>query len=118
MPVRLQAGISLPKFLVDDTAKDLLKPALKDILLRYLSTMKEIDSEELVNALEMLVKIFKNDISPYAVELTHSLVESYQRLISSSYDDDDGESVLAAVGCVTAIRRILDSVHNNGPLMT
>jgi len=25
-------------------------------------------------------------------------------------DDDDGESALAAVGCVTAVRRILDSI--------
>jgi len=33
-------------------------------------------------------------------------------------DDDDGESALAAVGCVTAIRRILDSVQNNKELMS
>lgn len=32
-------------------------------------------------------------------------------------DEDDGESALAAVGCVTAIRRILDSIQNNKELL-
>ena len=31
-------------------------------------------------------------------------------MIEVNFEDDDGESCLAAVGCVTAIRRILDSV--------
>lgn len=34
-------------------------------------------------------------------------------MIQVNVEEDDGESALAAVGCVTAIRRILDSVHNN-----
>lgn len=32
--------------------------------------MSEIDSEELVGALEEIVKHFKDDIAPYALELT------------------------------------------------
>lgn len=40
----------------------------------------------------------------------------YQRLIQVDVDEDDGESALAAVGCVTAIRRLLDSV-NKEPAM-
>ena len=32
-------------------------------------------------------------------------------------EDDDGESALAAVGCVTAMRRILDSVKENKDLL-
>lgn len=34
-----------------------------------------------------------------------------------SVEEDDGESALAAVGCVTAIRRILDSVQCNPEVM-
>ena len=33
-------------------------------------------------------------------------------------EDDDGESALAAVGCVTAIRRILDSCNTNPQLIS
>ena len=32
-------------------------------------------------------------------------------------EDDDGESALAAVGCVTALRRILDSCQKNKHLL-
>lgn len=32
--------------------------------------MQEIDSEELVGALEEVVKHFKEDIGPYAIELS------------------------------------------------
>jgi hypothetical protein len=32
-------------------------------------------------------------------------------------EEDDGESALAAVGCVTAVRRILDSIQKNTELL-
>jgi hypothetical protein len=44
-------------------------------------------------------------------------VRAYQRLIQVNVEEDDGESALAAVGCVTAIRRILDSVSENKELL-
>lgn len=43
--------------------------------------MSEIDSEDLVSALEEVVAHFKDDIAPYALQLTEQLVGSYQRLI-------------------------------------
>ena len=79
--------------------------------------MNEIDSEELVSALEELVSFFSDDIGPHALQLTEHLVSSYKRLVAVNADDDDGESALAAVGCVTAIRRILDSIHKDKDLL-
>lgn len=38
-------------------------------------------------------------------------------MIGVNIEEDDGESALAAVGCVTAIRRILDSCSNNPELL-
>jgi len=69
--------------------------------------MTEIDSEDLVGALEEIVSLFKDDIQPFAMQLCEQLVLSYQRLIQVNVEEDDGESALAAVGCVTAVRRIL-----------
>lgn len=45
----------------------MLKPALKNVLEAYLKLMTEIESEELVSALEEIVSHFKDDIAPYAV---------------------------------------------------
>lgn len=72
--------------------------------------MTEIDSEELVAALEEVVSHFKEDIGPFALDLSRELVSAYTRLSQTNAEDDDGESALAAVGCVTAVRRIIDSV--------
>ncbi|CDW76775.1 UNKNOWN [Stylonychia lemnae] len=117
LPVRLTAATSLHKLMHNDECTALLKPALKDILQIYLKMMSEIDSEELVAALEEIVSHFKDDIAPFAVELTQQLVGAYTRLSQVNADDDDGESALAAVGCVTAVRRILDSIQNNKELI-
>jgi hypothetical protein len=46
-----------------------LKPHLKQLLEAYLKTIQEIDNEELVGALEEIVKHFKDDIAPYALDL-------------------------------------------------
>lgn len=79
--MRLTAATSIHKLLHNDEACAFLKPALKNILEQYLKIMSEIDSEELVGALEEIVKHFKDDIGPYAIDLTTQLVTAYQRLI-------------------------------------
>jgi uncharacterized protein YjgD (DUF1641 family) len=81
LPVRLTAATSIHKLLYNDIAIEFLKPALKNILEIYLKIMQEIDSEELVSALEEIVKHFKEDIIPYAMDLASQLVGAYQRLI-------------------------------------
>lgn len=70
LPVKLQAATSIHKLLNNEETFQFLKPALKDILEQYLKLMGEIDSEELVGALEEIVSHFKDDIAPYALQLT------------------------------------------------
>ena len=55
--------------LTDDTAIEFLKPALKNILEVYLKIMEEIDSEELIGALEVIMEKYQEDIGPFAVQL-------------------------------------------------
>ncbi len=81
LPVRLTAALSMTKLLQDDRACDLLKPQLRQVLEAFLSLMGEIESEELVNSLEELVSLYRDDISVFAVQLTEQLVSSYQRLV-------------------------------------
>jgi importin-7 len=81
LPVRLTASTSVSKLLRNDVASELLKPHLRQILESYLKLMTEIESEELVNALEEIVSLYKDDIDPFAVQLTEQLVGSFQRLV-------------------------------------
>jgi hypothetical protein len=78
--------------------------------------MSEVDSEELVGALEEIVEIFSEDIGPFAESLCEELMKAYQRMVNVD-EDDDGETALAAMGCVTAIRRILNSAQDNKELL-
>ena len=55
--------------LKNDDAIEFLKPALKNILEVYLKVMEEIDSEELIGALEMIMEKYSEDIGPFAVQL-------------------------------------------------
>lgn len=51
----------------NEVAQSFLRPALGDMLQVYLKLMSEIDSEELVTALEKIVQFYKEDIEPYAL---------------------------------------------------
>lgn len=69
LPCRLMAGISLQHYLHHDKTLVILKPALKDLLTKYLAIMNEIDNEELVCGLEEIVKRYHEDVEPFAIDL-------------------------------------------------
>ena len=58
-------------------AIEFLKPALSNILEVYLKIMEDIDSDELIGALETFVEMFSDEIGPYAVQLTQQLAAKY-----------------------------------------
>ena len=94
-----------------------MKPALKNILEVYLKIMEEIDSEELIAALEVIMEKYQEDIGPFAVQLAQQLTNKYHALVTEDHgdNDDDGEEerALAATGCVTAIRRIVEAINKD-----
>ena len=74
LPIKYQAAISLSKMLSNETATEFLKPHLHSILEVYLRIMEEIDSEELMSALEGIVEGYSEEIGPFAVQLSQQLV--------------------------------------------
>lgn len=72
--------------------------------------MSELDNEELVEAFEDVMQIFQKDIAPYACHICEHLKNQYIRLIGQDANDDDGESILAAVASFQSMRRILDAI--------
>lgn len=75
--------------------------------------MNELDNEELVSSFENIMTVFQDDISPFAADICQHLKQQYIRLIGQDGDDDDGESILAAVASFTSIRRILDAISED-----
>ena len=117
LPVRFQAACALEKILTMEKARTIIKPKLDVILKCYLGLMHELDNEELVAAFESLMTIFQDDIGPYAAEICLHLRKQYQRLIAQDAQEDEGESILAAVASFTSIRRIIDAVQGDPALL-
>jgi len=67
LPVRLTAATAMKHLLSIDSSQETLKPHLGNILTSYLKLMSEIESEELVNALEEIVSLYNEDIGPFAI---------------------------------------------------
>lgn len=117
LPVRVKAAVALNCLLSQKEAEDLLRPLLPKILEIYIKLMDQIDNEGLVAALEGIVDSYQNEIVPYAYELIVHLVNAFHKYChktknAANKDDDDedeSEAELAAVGCLEAIRRILQA---------
>jgi len=118
LPVRFQAACALEKILRHDVAMRFIAPGLDQMLKCYLSLMNEFDNEELVAAFENLMTIFQDDIQPYAADICKHLKQQYVRLIGQDIGEDDGESILAAIASITSIRRIIDAIQGDVPLLT
>ena len=118
LPVRFHASVAIEKILRHDAAMTYIKPGLDQMLKCYLGLMNELDNEELCAAFENVMNTFNNDIAPYAADICKHLKQQYVRLIGQDTGDDDGESILAAIASFTSIRRIIDSIHEDVPLLS
>lgn len=81
--------------------------------------MNEFDNEELVSAFENIMSIFQDEIRPYATDICNHLTGMYKRCVAADQagGDEWGESILAATGAVSSMRRILDALSEDIPLM-
>lgn len=78
--------------------------------------MDDIDSDELLGALESIVEAYSESIGPFAIQMAQKLTNKYRTLVAEEQNDDDDEAeekALAAAGCVTAIRRIIEAINKD-----
>lgn len=122
LPVRFYAACALEKVLRLDEAKQYIKSGLSVMLKCYLALINEFDNEELVRAFENIMQIFDTDIGPYAIEICGHLKEAYLRQIKADEEDENnennfGESILAACGTLSSIKRILEAIEDDPALL-
>lgn len=90
LPVWVAAGCSLYLFIWKQCCKLNFEGHLDHILERYLSIMNDIDHEELVSALEEIVREFCDKIGPFAKHLAVKLVEKYNDMVWNANEEDAG----------------------------
>jgi hypothetical protein len=111
LPVRVEAAVALPKLFNFSVAKELVAPEIQNLLDIYLKLMGEIDSEDLVDSLELIVSEFEDQVAPFAIELSTHLSEAFLRMAVQDANKDEGESAMAAVSTLNTLSKILDAVQ-------
>ncbi|KAJ8614532.1 hypothetical protein CTAYLR_000825 [Chrysophaeum taylorii] len=114
LPVRVEAAGAVRQLLAasDHPGVDvLMRPALPQILDACFQIMGDIGSDDVVQALEIVIDKFGDEIAPYAVALARNLVEAFSAYAAVGEDDD--EASMAAAQCVEAMAATLNSISSN-----
>lgn len=123
LPIQVAAAESLHVFLAHPAARELLGSDLNQILNLILSIMSKIELDELVVALEGIIKEFGGQAGQYTVRLVHELTDAffqYKSNVSQPKDQDMGDELLgdegtrAAEASLSTINNILKSNLDNG----
>lgn len=112
LPVRYEAALALPKLISWNVTKQRLSTEVKNLLEIYLKLMGEIDSEDLVEALESIVSAFPKETLPFSLELTQHLASAFSRMVAKDMNEDEGESAMAAVSTLNTISKIIDILED------
>lgn len=99
-----------------------MREGLKSVIESYLSLMDEYHDEEICDAFENIMEVFADDMKPYAMEVCSFFKDSYLRHCTREQKKEDreankNESVRTAVAAFSSMRRILDGVKNDVPLL-
>jgi len=106
LPVRVSAALALKFLMQNDLAIEELRPIVPQLVEEFFKLMNEIDNDELVNALELLISQYEEEMIPFAAQITARLAAAFVRMV----DADEEDSSVAAFEVLTTIQTILDSV--------
>jgi hypothetical protein len=120
LPIRVPAAESLHVFLLHPAARELLANDLEKVLDLILDVMNQIELDELVVALEGIIKEFGGRAGKYTVRLIEGLTLAYFQYKNNSNKGDEGadeflgdESTRAAEASLNTINNILKSNLDN-----
>lgn len=116
LPIKVGAAESLQVFLSHPAAKELLANDLEKILDLVLDLMNQIELDELVEALEGIIKEFGGKAGKYTVRLIEGLTMAFFQYKNNIGNKDEGadeflgnESTRAAEATLNTINNILKS---------
>jgi len=114
LPTQIEASKALRNLIGREGAKETLLPVLPQILSEYFRILNEIGSDEVVDALETLIEVFGEHISPHATQLIQQLANTFKKYCSTDENDDDEafDEASAALQCLECIATVLHGVSD------
>ena len=108
-PVRVEAATSL-RFIIDESSQEELVPFLPivpQLLETYFGLMNEMGLSDVIEALQVIISSFGDQVAPHAETIVSSLSQAFQRYAMAT---DDEESAFAAMNCLDSISALLDAM--------
>ncbi|BFZ61216.1 Nonsense-mediated mRNA decay protein 5 [Saitoella coloradoensis] len=126
IPVRVEAALALQPMIQHPEIKNAMVSRIPQIMEQLLNLSNEIDVDALANVMEQFVEVFSEELTPFAVQLTESLRNTFLRIMQESVDqqkkfnpNDDfdaseyvDDKSLAALGVLNTIGTLILSLEN------
>ncbi|EDQ89634.1 uncharacterized protein MONBRDRAFT_32299 [Monosiga brevicollis MX1] len=115
--VSLEACMTLRLYIEGySSIRDHLRTHLKTIVEIMLQLIKDTDNDDLTDILGRLIQIYGEHMAPYALEMSHELVNAFMRLSSGDADNElESHKTFAAASAVEALRELVSLYAENAP---
>lgn len=109
LPVRYSAAVALGPLAVNhEMVIDAIKPHVVNLVGVFLQILAEVKIDEVTCALNQVVELFPDELSPRSTELLKYLVNQFGDLAEGAYEDDDEvHEAMAALGTLGTIRAVV-----------
>lgn len=92
--VRVQAGAALSHLLRLGVGRDIIQTVLGECFQAFLGLLQQWDNDEIVTVIDTLIRTYKHQIAPYAIEIVQSLVGAFNRMAAEALEDDGDDGGL------------------------
>ncbi|CAZ80144.1 unnamed protein product [Tuber melanosporum] len=124
LPVRVEAALALQPLIRHDFIRKSMQQNIADIMQKLLKLANEVDVDALSNVMEEFVEVFASELTPFAVQLTEQLRDTYLRIVQDVIDkganslDDDADNYLddksiTALGVLQTIGTLILTLESN-----
>ena len=116
LPLSIYAALSISPLLRFPELQKLISPNIPQMMHKLLELTNVIDMDILTDIMEVIVELYPNDIVPYAVELSTSLMASFMRILKNCDVDQDldftSDKIMTAIGMMKTIQSLILSLEN------
>ncbi|CAB4434389.1 unnamed protein product [Rhizophagus irregularis] len=133
LPVRVQACLSLQFMIQHESVRNALIPSLPMIMQELLNLTNQIDADTLSGVMEEFVEVFSEELTPFAIQLTEQLRNTFLRIMQDYQDSaavpvsgelitstelDISDKTMAASGVLKTITTLLLSLESTPELLS
>jgi len=92
LPVRVGAALALQPLIRHDYIRTSMQQNIADIMQQLLKLTNEVDVDALATVMEEFVEVFAAELTPFAVQLTEQLRDTYLRIIGDVIEKGQGNT--------------------------